>query len=272
MNFGNAAWGFRETPLEKQLEITRNMGLDILELGIANAPKDIPLDADEKVLDTVKELYKKYKIQLLCAATGNDFSTGGKSDVGKIKKVTDICAYLGVKYLRIFAGFSPAEEVTGSRWDSMIESLCEVSAYGREKGVVMTVETHGGVNAFEDGVEHFYSVSAKPELLCKMLGELPEYVKVNFDPANLAAVGIKNPETVYEKIKDRVAVVHLKDFAVLPSGHLKPSACGDGDINWKNVMNALADFSGPALFEYENTEDIEEGSKRCLEYIKNIIK
>ena len=65
MNFGNAAWGFRETPLEKQLEITRNMGLDILELGIANAPKDIPLDADEKVLDTVKELYKKYKIQLV---------------------------------------------------------------------------------------------------------------------------------------------------------------------------------------------------------------
>ena len=59
---------------------------------------------------------------------------------------------------------------------------------------------------------------------------------------------------------------------MLPSGHLKPSACGDGDINWKNVMNALTDFSGPALFEYENTEDIEDGSKRCLEYIKNIIK
>ena len=48
MRFGNAAWGFRETPLEKQFEITRNMGLDILEVGIANAPDDIPLDVSEE--------------------------------------------------------------------------------------------------------------------------------------------------------------------------------------------------------------------------------
>ena len=38
MLFGNASWGFRETPLEKQLEITSEMGLELLELGIANAP------------------------------------------------------------------------------------------------------------------------------------------------------------------------------------------------------------------------------------------
>ncbi len=271
MILGNASWGFRETPLEKQLEITSDMGLSVLELGIANAPKDIPLDATDADLDKVKELYNKYGVELLCAATGNDFTTGDTADVAKIKRVTDICAYLGVKILRIFAGFSPAEEVVGERWDTMINCLKEVGAYAEVKGVTLTVETHGGVDGFDDGVLHFNSTSSKPELLYKMLGELPSYIKVNFDPANVRAVGTKNPETVYNEIKDRVAAVHLKDFANLPSGHLKPAACGEGDIDWAAVISALKDFDGPAMFEYENTEDIKEGSIRCYEHIKKFM-
>jgi len=107
MQFGNASWGFRETPLEKQLEITSDMGLETLELGIANAPNDLPLDVTDKELENVKKLFKKYNVKLLCAATGNDFTEGNDGDTDKIKRVTDICAFLGVKYLRIFAGFSP---------------------------------------------------------------------------------------------------------------------------------------------------------------------
>ena len=43
MIFGNASWGFRETPLENQLKATKEMGLELLELGIASAPDDVPL-------------------------------------------------------------------------------------------------------------------------------------------------------------------------------------------------------------------------------------
>ncbi len=272
MKFGNASWGFRETPLEKQLKITKEMGLSVLELGIANAPMDLPLDVTEEELDKVKELYNKYGIELLAAATGNDFTNGNKDDVEKVKKVTDICAYLGVKILRIFAGFSPVDEVVGERWTNMIDCLKECGEYADEKGVTLTVETHGGVNGFDDGVEHFNSTSSKPDVLYKMMSELPESIKVNFDPANLNAVGVKNPEEVYNTLKDRVSAVHLKDFAVLPSGHLKPAACGEGDIDWKVVMDALKDFEGPLMFEYENTEDIKEGSVRCLEYINKIME
>lgn len=272
MKFGNASWGFRETPLEGQLEITKRLGLEVLELGIANAENDLPLDVSDAELENVKALYAKYGIELSCASTGNDFTGGDKNDVEKIKRVTDICAKLGVKYLRIFAGFSPVEEVIGPRWDNMIECLREVDAYGTQKGVVMVVETHGGVNGFEDGVEHFKSTSADPETLYKMMTQLPETVKVNFDPANLWAVGVKHPEEVYNKLKQRVAVVHLKDFAPLPSGHIKPAACGDSDMDWSAILDAMSGFDGAALFEYENTEDIEDGSKRCYDYIKSLQK
>ncbi|MDD6736162.1 MAG: sugar phosphate isomerase/epimerase [Clostridiales bacterium] len=272
MKFGNASWGFREAPLEEQLKVTKELGLEVLELGIANAPKDLPLDACDETLAEVKALYEKYGIELCCAATGDDFTNGDKNDVAKIKKVTDICAKLGIKYLRIFAGFSPVAEVTGKRWDNMIECLKEVDGYAASKGVFMVVETHGGVNGYDDGVEHFLSTSSDPETLYKMMSQLPETVKVNFDPANLWAVGVKHPEEVYNKLKPRVAVVHLKDFADLPSGHLKPAACGESSMDWKEILKSLADFDGPALFEYENVEDVAEGSKRCYDYIKSLLK
>ncbi len=269
MKFGNASWGFRELPLEKQLEITKDMGLSVLELGIANAPMDLHLDGD---INTVKNLYSKYGIELICAATGNDFTTGNRDDIPKIKKVIDMCAKLQIQFLRIFAGFSPVHEVIGKRWENMIFCLTECAEYAKKEGVTLTIETHGGVSAFHDGVTHFYSTSSKPEILYKMLSEIPQNVMVNFDPANLWAVGEKNPEKVLEKIKDKVAVVHLKDFVSLESGHLLPSACGESDMDWSKIMIALKDFKGPMLFEYEIPETIEEGSKKCYKYIKNILE
>lgn len=271
MIFGNASWGFRETPLEEQLKITRNMGLKVLELGIANAPKDVPLSASDEEIAAIKGMYNKYGIELCCAATGNDFSNGDKSDVPKVKKVIDICAKLSVKYLRIFAGFSPVDEVVGLRWNNMIECITDIAEYAEDKSVYPVIETHGGVKGFDDGVEHFLSTSADNETLYKMMSELPKNVKVNFDPANLWAVGNKHPENVFISLKDRVAVVHLKDFVPLASGRIRPASCGESEMDWTAILNALKDFAGPALFEYENTEDIEAGSKRCLDYITKLI-
>ncbi len=267
MKYGCAAWGFRELSLEKRLEITKKSGLKILEMGIENADTDVKLGDS---VDEIKGLYAKYGIELVCAATGNDFTNGNKDDVEKIKKVIDMCAELGVKYLRIFAGFSPVEEVVGERWDVMIEALTEVGNYSKGTGVTLAVETHGGVNGFDDGVEHFYSTSTKPEALKKMMDEIPENVFFNYDPANLYAVGIKNPDEIYQTIKDRVAYAHFKDFANLPSGNLLPAACGESDMDWKAILNGIGDRDMIALFEYEIPDDLEDGIKRCADYIKNL--
>ena len=267
MEFGNAAWGFRELPLEEQLKITRGMGLGILELGIANAPGDLALSAGEAQIREVRNLYQSYGVRLRYGSTGNDFTTGDRTDLEKLKRGCELCHKLGIEYLRIFSGFSPVGEVTGERWDNMIACLKEADAYARTKGVYLVIETHGGVRSFADGVEHFMSTSSQPETLYRMLGELPDTVKVNFDPANLWAVGIQHPEEVYESCRERVAMVHLKDFAPLPSGHLRPAACGESRMDWKKILTALKDYEGAALFEYENPEDVAEGSRRCYEYI-----
>ncbi|MCD7805897.1 MAG: sugar phosphate isomerase/epimerase [Lachnospiraceae bacterium] len=268
MKFGNAAWGFRQMPLEEQLKFTRKMGFEVLELGIANAPGDLPLTVEEKELEQVKNLFFQYGVRLDYASTGNDFSEGNQRDLEKVRRVCDICGRLGVKYLRIFSGFSPVKEVVGDRWETMISSLREADAYAGKRNVHLVIETHGGVRTFRDGVEHFMSTSSHPETLARMLKELPETVRVCYDPANLWAVGLQKPEEVYEICRDRVSMVHLKEFVPLASGHLRPAACGDGEMNWRGILEALKDYEGAALFEYENPWDVREGTARCYDYIK----
>ena len=266
MIFGNAAWGLRETPLEDQFKITADMGLSFLEIGIANAPLDIPLDVTDKRISEIKELSEKYKVKMFAAATGNDFTTG-KDDIQKIKKVIDICKKLGIEYLRIFAGFTPLDEVNEKIFDMMINSLTEVCNYAKEIGVVPVIETHGAVNGYDDGVEHIMSTTTDLDTLKRILDNIPDNAKVCFDPANLYAVGVKNPEIVYNEIKEKVAYAHFKDFRPLESGHIKPSYCGDSNMDWDKILDSMKDFEGVAVFEYENTDDIKDGLEKCCNYI-----
>lgn len=269
--YGNAAWGFRELSLEAQLKITNKMRMRVHELGIANAETDIKLDATEKELDGVKELFEKYGIETLCAATGDDFSCGNGDDIEKVKRVIDICAYLGIKYLRIFAGFSPKAEVVGDRWNVMVKSLNNCAEYAKTKSVVLAVETHGGVDGYEGGeVEHFHSVSTAKDTLTELLNELDKSIMFVYDPANLFAVGYENPDEIYELLKGRVAYVHLKDFKTMPSGHKLPAACGESEMNWQQIAEGMKNFEGPMLFEYEIPQDLENGLCRSLEFMRSL--
>lgn len=270
MVFGNAAWGLRETPLEEQFKITSDMGLNILEIGIANAPMDIQLNITDEEINDIRKLSEKYGVKMLCGATGNDFTTGTE-DITKIKKVIDICKKLGIKNIRIFAGFTPLAEVNDGIFGTMIDSLTEVCNYAKEKDVVPVIETHGAVECFDDGVEHIMSTTTDLDTLKRIVNSIPDNAGICFDPSNLYAVGVKTPEIFFEEFKERVAYAHFKDFKKLPSGHLKPSYCGDSDMEWNKILNAMKDFEGVAVFEYENVEYIKDGLEKCYNYIKERI-
>ena len=269
MKFGNAAWGLRETSLEEQFKITAKMGLDILEIGIANAPMDIPLDVTEEKLLEIKVLSEKYGINILAAATGNDFTTGTE-DIEKIKKVIDICKKLAITNLRFFAGFTPLKEMNEDIFEMMINSLTDVCSYAKENGVVPVIETHGAVECYDDGVEHIMSTTTDLDTLKRIMDAIPDNARICFDPANLYAVGVGNPELFFKTLKDKIAYAHFKDFKELPSGHIKPSYCGDSDMNWSTILNEMQDFEGFAVFEYENTEDIITGLQKCYEYVRDL--
>ncbi len=278
IQLGTAAWGFRETPLERQLEITRGLGLCVLELGIAGHENDrLQVGATNEAIAEVKALFAHYGVQSICASTGNDFTQADEAacfaDLEKIKRVSEIAAKLGVSYLRIFAGFSPAEEVTGARWERMVRCLNEAAGHATPLGIKLTVETHGGVATRQGGVVHFHSVTTRPEMLARLQDEVDQRIGLLFDPANLGAVGMSETRiaTLYRALRPRICTLHLKDFKTAGAGALQPCACGEGKLNWGILMAVFRDFDGIGMMEYEIPGDIESGLCRTLSAINSCL-
>ncbi len=271
MNIGLAGWGLRETPIEEQLKLVRSLGLDLLELQIANYPKDcLNVDSSVEKIEEVRQLFVKYGVKLECACTGNDFTGDDPTEeIIKVKKVIDIVSALGIKYLRIFAGFSSDSRVKGDILVSMLNALREVREYADGKNVVLCVETHGGVSGLGNGIlQHTSSATTRIDLMQKIV---ETGVKINYDPANLTAVGCSDIVSFYNKFKKDIVYLHLKDFKDVGLG-IKPVACGEGRINWTELKSVLAQYDGPALIEYENAEDVADGMTRSLEFLKDLMK
>ncbi len=265
MEFGNAAWGLRETPLEKQLAITSEMGLHLLELSIAGYDRDfLQLDAGDAEIREARALFERYGIRRDCACTGNDFTGDDvEEQLAKVRRVVEIAAKLDVRLLRIFAGFSSDSVVYGSRFDRMLDALRSAALHAGTFGITLAVETHGGVTSNGAALVHFASVTTRIDTWPRIL---ETGVAVNFDPANFAAVGATDPIAFYTRFQHSVKYVHLKDFRDIPGG-VAPAACGEGRLDWPALMAALRNYSGPALIEYELSGDVEDGLKRSLAFL-----
>ncbi len=271
MKFGIAAWGLRETVLEEQLAMARRLGVELLELGIAGHPDDrLQADAGELEIRQVQELFAQSGVTLLCAATGNDFTSEEPEQCFRsletVKKVLRIADCLGVRFLRIFAGFSPLECVSGERWDIQLECLKKVYAAAENTQVIPVVETHGGViTEKDDSVRHYSSTSTDYNALDRILEEVPE-MRLNFDPANLFVVDI-DVCAFYRRYQEKIVYMHLKDFVRSGCGFF-PAACGKGRMDWMSLLREIKDFQGPVMLEYEIPANVEEGFRESLDFIR----
>jgi sugar phosphate isomerase/epimerase len=278
MIYGAAAWGFRETGLEQQLALMKKYGLAELELSIAGHPNDcLQLGCTSAEIAQVKKLYAEYGIGLSATSASNDFTFAEpekcREQLRDICLKLEIAGRLGAKHVRVFAGFSPAAEVSNARWELMIDCLRQAAVAAEKNGVRIAVETHGGVESCGGGVRHFHSTSSRPDLLEKMMGELPTEVGLVFDPGNLGAVGLDTDEVIslYRQYRNRICYFHLKDFAPLSTGGLLPCACGDGKLDWSKLAVVFAEFPGVGLIEYELPEDVEDGLRRSLSALESAV-
>ena len=272
MQYGLAAWGLRLTPLRDQLAMTKRLGVRHLELGIAGFRTDL-LQADSSACftDTVRALFRENNLTPACAATGNDFTLPKESDtlvsLDRTLAALKLADALGIRYLRIFAGFSPVAEVTGERYRLLVDCLRKVYQAAKQTQVIPVMETHGGVDVLADGtVRHFASISTEDETLEKLLNDIPA-MKLNFDPANLHVLG-KDVAAFYRRYREKIAYVHLKDFVRQGMGW-SPAACGEGNMDWPGLLTEMRSFEGPALLEYEIPADAERGFADSLKFLLN---
>jgi len=267
-NIGSAAWGFRALELPAQLALAQKLGMATHELGIANADTDIPANASAETAAWVRQLYRSHGLALVCAATGNDFTgDDAPAQLEKVKTVISLCKTLGVEKLRIFTGFTPISQMNEKKWQQLLRCIAEAAAFAESHGVTLCVETHGAVEGGERGVRHIRSTTTQVEDLGRVLAAAP--VQIVFDPGNLNAVG-EDPVAFLDAVADRIGYVHLKDFAPVGGGFLRPSAVGEGTTHWPALKEKLTALDVPLLYEYENTEDLEVGLVKSNESWKGV--
>ncbi|HOJ09529.1 MAG TPA: hypothetical protein PK733_02940 [Clostridiales bacterium] len=125
MIVGVGEWGFRELPFEEHCRIAAKFGFKYMKLGIGgDFIGRLRGDMTEAELNNTLSCIKDYGIKTPFMCLENDFTKGNANEVWKTVERICMEAKLSrafvVTYLRLFAGFVPAEKMSSEKRNNMI--------------------------------------------------------------------------------------------------------------------------------------------------------
>lgn len=270
---GCGEWGFRELPMEDHCRIARDFGFRTLEIGIGgDYAGRLPHGMDERESSEFLQLTGDYGLQTPFCCLENDFTLADaaahKAMLARTKDEIRLAKRLGATHVRLFAGFTPAAEMTEALWQQLIGALNESATLCAELGLLIAIETHGRITMRDGAAHHEHTVSTAPQGLCRLMDEMPEAIGFNYDPGNLKAVAPADKVLALPLINQRINYCHLKDWRRNGTGW-DAVAIGDDDLDYGALLPQMS-FDGIYLVEYEPVEDVEAGIVRSLEYLKKI--
>lgn len=242
-----------------------------MEIGLGNRFDNVSPDLSPGELRGIAQRAAEQGIQLTHATQRNDFLSAPDMLGGEINRTLSClaaAAALGVRFLRIYAGFKPAAALSASDQKQVVEALDTCNQRAEALGVTLCLETMG-VGREDEGITYFEdSLMTDRQWLVSFLKSLPESIQLVFDPANVKAVHGEDPSWMLPIIRDRIAYWHIKDWIPCGTGW-KSGAVGDDDLDYGKLFGALS-LPGPCLIEYENPEDLEAGIRRSLEHLAGL--
>lgn len=270
---GCGEWGFRDLPMERHFELAKQFGFRILEIGIGGSRTGrLPTRMTDSEIAAFDALRKRFQIATPMCCIENDFTLASAAEhdamVNETLEQLKLAARLGCQFVRLFAGFTPIEQMTEPIWMRMFDAFQKADAFCAPHGMTIAIETHGAIR-FENGAAiHRHTVGSARAGLARLMRELPPRVGFNFDPGNLKAVEPNDRTFVLDLINDRINYCHLKDWKRTGPGWVA-CAIGDDDLDYARLLRSMK-FSGCYLVEYEPTADIEDGIARSLAELKRI--
>lgn len=266
-------WGFREIPIEKHLEICKEFGFKTLEFGIGDElPSTISSHADDDTIRNTKALASKYGIRMPFVTVENDFTLPDNTDhqqmLEHVLEAIQVAYKFGVSHIRIFAGFTPAEEITENIYQQVIGAFEACAALCNQYKIQISIETHGRIEHKNGIAFHQNTISTDPKFLERLMKDLPDGVGFNYDPGNVKAVRPDDKTYCLDIINDRINYCHLKDWKQKDGGWVA-AAIGDDDLDYAELLPKIK-FDGIYQIEYEPLGDLTDGIVRSLHYLEKI--
>ena len=132
------------------------------------------------------------------------------------------------------------------------DSLKTVVRYAEEADAVLAVEPV------------YHHIISTPERAERMLEAVPsDHLQIILDAVNLIGPedADRAPEIIEDAIRrlgDRVRILHMKDFVLLPEGKMNSCACGLGSMRYERLLAFAAEKELPMTLENTVPDNAEE--------------
>jgi sugar phosphate isomerase/epimerase len=142
--------------------------------------------------------------------------------------------------------------------------LTEAAKVAEARGITIGLEPHQQYSKNPDGLDRIYNLVGSPA------------IGINFDTGNSYLAG-QDPIEWLKHVKDRLVHLHAKDISIQQSrdergkvtGTPSGCACGDGVIDWKQVVDVCRTAPRDIVLSVEcGTID---QAQRSIKYLKEIV-
>jgi 3-oxoisoapionate decarboxylase len=142
--------------------------------------------------------------------------------------------------------------------------LKEVTALAESRKVMIGLEPHQQYSKTPNGLDKIYNLVDSPAL------------GINFDTGNSYLCG-QDPIQWLQRVKDRLIHLHAKDISMEQSdaergkvtGTPSGCACGDGVIDWKQVIDICKDAPNDIVFSVEC--GTVEQAERSVKHLRSLL-
>lgn len=235
--------------MEECITTCADLGLDGIELTSYFFPQ-----TDREYLNHIKRCCFEAGLDVCGTAVGNDFAQADEAklrkDVEMTKEWIDHGVVLGAPCIRIFGGRVPEGEDEAEVMQRAIACMRECAEYGKERGVVVALENHGGITATADHMERLVK------------GVDHEWFGVNLDFGNY-----REPDKEFAKTAPDAVTTHAKVTYRDPDGERHP-------VDYEMVRRVMQDigYRGYISIEYEEEEPPDTGMPRFVEELKRVFR
>jgi sugar phosphate isomerase/epimerase len=228
-------------PFEYAVEQASRLGYDYLEPCLLDG-RDLLAEAGYYHFRSMDEDAIEVRDQLAAAGLKPSGVSAhaplARPDVGVpyIRRAIRYASDLGAPVVNTDAGLWPAWMDERLAWEMFRYSLTVINQTAERYGVKVCIEPHDQVTTKVDGLLRLVELVPSP------------WIGINFDTGNSFLAG-SDPIHDLRHVADRVVHVHAKDIsfehAERERGHVTGTpvgcACGDGAVDWRQVVAVLAD-------------------------------
>ena len=256
------------TDLEEAIEIAKSWELKYIELH--NVWEKNICDTDAATLSKAIRIVKESgltvtNIDSLTLRCKLDDDEAYSQHIEHLMRSIEIAPLFDTDVVRLF-GFSK-EEMTEEKWERVFEKMELPIKIAEREGVTLGVEnvSSGNIGTSDDLVRLFNRFDSRN-------------LKLIWDPGNAYAAGEEAPfPGGYEKVKEKIIHIHVKDAIFDEQGKRIWKPIGQGVVDYKGQMEALYKdgYRGVIALETHCTSASGskiEGTKESLDGLMKIIQ